>query len=107
METGTRRCGRCGTEIPTRCAICGQGIPLARLRAQAGTEVCVQCSERIGGEWRGQVQTKRTSKPGSIKRQEAVEGVQWERKNLDRRRVYETRLCAACVEAHGSDWPTP
>jgi hypothetical protein len=87
--------------------VCGAGIPAGRLRAQKGTQVCVPCSERIGGEWIGQVRTKRTSKPGSIKRQEAVEGVQWERKNLDRLRVYETRLCGTCLERHGSDWPAP
>jgi hypothetical protein len=107
MELGSWRCDRCGDSIVARCAICAAGIPAGRLRAQAGTQVCVKCSEQMGGEWSGQVRVKRTSKPGSIKRQEAVEGVQWERKNLDRRREYETRLCGPCFATHGSDWPMP
>jgi len=53
---------------PQPCARCGALIPVERLRALPGTQVCVRCSREIGGEFILVVGHDRTSKPGSLKK---------------------------------------
>lgn len=53
---------------PTHCRICGAEIPAGRLKAMPGTEVCVACSEKIGGEFELEVKISNTGKPGSLKK---------------------------------------
>jgi hypothetical protein len=50
------------------CRICGVSIPPARLKAMPTTEVCVACSENIGGEFEIEVKISNTGKPGSLKK---------------------------------------
>jgi hypothetical protein len=50
------------------CRLCGNAIPEARLRAIPETLVCVQCSEKIGGEFELEVKVSSTGKAGSLKR---------------------------------------
>ena len=50
------------------CRKCGRAIPEARLKAIPDTLVCVQCSEKIGGEFELEVKISSTGKAGSLKR---------------------------------------
>jgi DksA/TraR C4-type zinc finger protein len=50
------------------CRICQAEIPEARLRALPDTLVCIQCSERIGGEFDLKVTITGTGKTGSLKK---------------------------------------
>lgn len=55
-------------ELVTRtCTRCGQCIPTERLEAIPETELCVQCSQAIGGEFKIIAISERTSKQGSLK----------------------------------------
>lgn len=50
------------------CKRCSNHIPVARQRAMPETELCVKCSEAVGGEFMVvAVAEERTSKPGSMK----------------------------------------
>jgi len=49
------------------CRVCSIEIPAGRLRAMPETEVCVGCSERIGGEFGLKVTISGTGKAGSLK----------------------------------------
>jgi hypothetical protein len=49
------------------CRLCGVEIPPARLQAIPDTQVCVDCSEKIGGEFELKVTISATAKPGSLK----------------------------------------
>ena len=49
------------------CRLCGVEIPPARLHAIPDTQVCVDCSEKIGGEFELKVTISGTAKPGSLK----------------------------------------
>lgn len=42
-------------------------IPVERIEAMPETEVCVGCSQAMGGEFKLIATTERTSKPGSLK----------------------------------------
>jgi hypothetical protein len=53
---------------PQPCARCGALIPVERLHALPGTQVCVRCSQEIGGEFILVVGHERTSKAGSLKK---------------------------------------
>jgi Prokaryotic dksA/traR C4-type zinc finger len=57
MDSELRNCRRCGTPIPP-----------ARLQALPDTLVCVECSEKIGGEFELEVKLGFTGKPGSLKK---------------------------------------
>lgn len=50
------------------CRICQAEIPEARLRALPETLLCVQCSERMGGEFDLKVTVTGTGKAGSLKK---------------------------------------
>ena len=56
-DSNQRECRKCGTTIPT-----------ARLEAIPETLVCVDCSEKIGGEFELEVRVSSTGKAGSLKR---------------------------------------
>jgi len=56
MNPETRHCRLCGVEIPT-----------GRLKAIPDTSVCVDCSEKIGGEFELEVTVSATGKAGSLK----------------------------------------
>lgn len=49
------------------CRICGCEIPAGRLRVIPDTKVCVDCSEKIGGEFELKVSISGTGKAGSLK----------------------------------------
>ncbi len=55
------------TEVK-QCRICGVQIPKARLEAIPDTLVCVECSEKIGGEFELEVTISDTGKAGSLKK---------------------------------------
>ena len=57
METETRHCRICRSEIPKE-----------RLEAIPETLVCVKCSEKIGGEFELSVTVGSTGKAGSLKK---------------------------------------
>jgi hypothetical protein len=57
METKARHCRICKTEIPKE-----------RLEVIPDTQVCVKCSEKIGGEFRLKVTLANTGKAGSLKK---------------------------------------
>lgn len=56
------------TAIPRLCAGCDTEIPAERVEALPETQVCVRCSERMGGEFKVYVIPERTSKEGSLKK---------------------------------------
>jgi hypothetical protein len=49
------------------CRICGSRIPKARIKALAETLICVECSEKTGGEFELEVTISSTGKAGSLK----------------------------------------
>jgi hypothetical protein len=51
-----------------RCRICQAEIPKVRLEAMPDTLLCVQCSERMGGEFELKVTITGTGKTGSLKK---------------------------------------
>lgn len=53
--------------VTRSCARCGVMIPVERLEAMPETEICVSCSQEIGGEFKLVAIRERTSKPGSLK----------------------------------------
>ena len=50
------------------CARCGGEIPAERLEAIPETQLCVQCSAEMGGEFTVYAIPERTSKEGSLKK---------------------------------------
>lgn len=66
----------------TTCRICGAEIPAARLEALPDTEVCVRCSEEIGGEDELEVTISSTGKAGSLKKTGQDLSVKRKRKRL-------------------------
>ena len=54
--------------ITQPCARCGNEIPAERLEALPDTQVCVKCSQEMGGEFTVYVTPERTSKEGSLKK---------------------------------------
>ena len=50
------------------CRLCGVEIPKGRLKAIPDTLVCVDCSEKIGGEFELKVTVSATGKAGSLKK---------------------------------------
>lgn len=53
---------------PMYCRLCGVEIPKARLEAIPDTLICVDCSEKIGGEFELEVTVSATGKAGSLKK---------------------------------------
>lgn len=49
------------------CIRCGNEIPEARLKALPETELCIGCSEAVGGDFIVTATYERTNKPGSMK----------------------------------------
>ena len=66
----------------TPCRICGNDIPPGRLKAMPETEVCVPCSESIGGEFTLEVTTAASGKPGSLKKTGQTLEVKRKRKHV-------------------------
>ena len=64
------------------CRICGVEIPAARRKALPDTEVCVRCSEEIGGEDELEVTISSTGKAGSLKKTGQDLSVKKKRKRL-------------------------
>ena len=64
------------------CRICDAEIPKGRLKAMPDTEVCVACSEKIGGEFELEVKISNTGKPGSLKKTGQSVEVKLKPKNL-------------------------
>lgn len=54
-------------DTPRHCKRCDSEIPAERIEALPETEICVKCSEEIGGEWDTIVVPGDTSKKGSLK----------------------------------------
>jgi hypothetical protein len=53
--------------VPRPCVRCGATIPAERIEAMPETEICVTCSNEVGGEFKLIAIRERTSKPGSLK----------------------------------------
>jgi hypothetical protein len=53
---------------PQPCVRCGALIPVERLRIVPKTQVCVKCSEEIGGEYKLVIGREKISKQGSLKK---------------------------------------
>jgi hypothetical protein len=53
---------------PQPCARCGALIPVERLRVVPKTQVCVRCSEEIGGEYKLVISREKTSKANSLRK---------------------------------------
>lgn len=49
------------------CKRCSKHIPVARQRALPETELCLKCSEEVGGDFVYVFSEGRLSKPGSMK----------------------------------------
>jgi hypothetical protein len=54
-------------DVMKECRLCSAEIPAGRLRALPETQVCVACSEEIGGEFGLKVTISGTGKAGSLK----------------------------------------
>lgn len=50
------------------CARCGGEIPAERVEVLPDTQLCVQCSTEMGGEFQVFAVPERTSKEGSLKK---------------------------------------
>ena len=66
----------------TTCRRCGDEIPEGRLRALPDTQVCVRCSEAIGGEDELEVTISATGKAGSLKKTGQTVSVTRKKKRL-------------------------
>lgn len=66
----------------TTCRRCGDEIPEGRLRALPDTQVCVRCSEEIGGEDELEVTISATGKAGSLKKTGQAVSVTLKKKRL-------------------------
>lgn len=55
------------TAFPRACARCRALIPAERVEAIPETQVCVKCSQAMGGEFKVVTVAERTSKAGSLK----------------------------------------
>jgi hypothetical protein len=53
--------------VPRPCARCGAMIPAERIEAIPETEICVTCSDEVGGEFKLIAVAEKTSKQGSLK----------------------------------------
>lgn len=56
------------TEESRVCARCGGNIPAERVEALPDTQLCVRCSQELGGEFQVIAVAERTSKEGSLKK---------------------------------------
>jgi hypothetical protein len=50
------------------CARCGATIPAGRIAALPETQLCIQCSEEIGGDFEVRVVQENIGKAGSLKK---------------------------------------
>lgn len=57
MTNESRRCARCGAEIPSE-----------RIEAIPETQLCVKCSEAVGSDFEIFAIAEKTSKVGSLKK---------------------------------------
>ena len=71
MSEDLRRCKRCDIIIPSE-----------RIEALPDTEVCVKCSEEVGGEWDTYVVPGDTAKKQSLKHNYSQFGVVRKRKRI-------------------------
>jgi hypothetical protein len=53
---------------PRPCKRCKAEIPVERLEALPQTQICVKCSEAIGGEWDYHISNESIGKAGSLKK---------------------------------------
>lgn len=53
---------------PRPCKRCKAEIPADRLAAVPGTQLCVACSEQLGGEFEYRVTSENIAKTGSLKK---------------------------------------
>ena len=54
--------------VKRHCQRCGEVIPAERVEALPDTQVCVECSRRIGGEYVLRAVPENLAKTGSLKR---------------------------------------
>jgi hypothetical protein len=64
------------------CQRCGEVIPAERLEALPDTQVCVECSRKIGGEYVLRAVPENLAKGGSLKKNYASWGVRKTRRPL-------------------------
>ena len=53
---------------PRHCQVCKKEIPAARLEAIPETRVCLECSQKMGGEFHIELVPENLSKAGSLKK---------------------------------------
>jgi DNA-directed RNA polymerase subunit RPC12/RpoP len=73
------------TSGPRPCARCGKDIPAERVEALPETEVCVTCSNEMGGEFITYAVAEKTSKADSLKKNYGSYGVKRVRKPIKRK----------------------
>ncbi|HEV3145834.1 MAG TPA: hypothetical protein VGZ47_18235 [Gemmataceae bacterium] len=56
------------SRVPRRCVRCDAAIPAERVEILPDTQICVKCSEEIGGEFIMVARPENIGKPGSLKK---------------------------------------
>jgi hypothetical protein len=63
------------TAVRRHCQRCGEAIPAERVEALPDTQVCVECSRKIGGEYELRAVPENLAKGGSLKKNYASWGI--------------------------------
>lgn len=69
---------------PKPCKRCKAEIPVERLEAVSGTQLCVKCSQALGGEYDYKVEAVNTAKSGSLKKNYGSFKVRRKRRDISR-----------------------
>lgn len=72
MTIKARPCKRCRTEIPVE-----------RIEAMPQTQLCIKCSEAVGGEWDYHFTSENIGKAGSLKKNYGGISVQKTRREIE------------------------
>jgi hypothetical protein len=72
------------TAVPRACVKCGGEVPAERVEALPDTQLCIRCSQAMGGEFDVYVEAERTSKDGSLKKNYGGYGTRKVRKPIPR-----------------------
>ena len=69
---------------PKPCKRCKSEIPVERLQAVPGTQLCVRCSQAIGGEFDYSVTPENVHKAGSLKKNYASYRIKRKRRDISK-----------------------
>jgi hypothetical protein len=67
---------------PRPCTRCGEMIPAERIEALPDTQICINCSKEIGGEFDVYLIPENLAKTGSMKKNYGGLNVKRKRKNI-------------------------